>query len=190
MSIQLIRRIAGRQLCAFLIGALWLAAPAPTAAQAPGGLSAAERDVLGRVKERRIVEATKTLADDRFEGRGTLQPCGEKAAAWIADRMKRLGLAPGGDGGSYMQRVPLVATEFVEPTHVTVDGTPLTYGTDWSTFGTFADLQARGPLIFVGHGVVSKTFGRDDLKGVDLAGKGHGRGREHGLHAVGAAGEG
>jgi len=164
-------RAARRRVCALLIGALCLASAAPTAAQTTRELSAAERDVLRRIKEKTIVESTKTLADDRFEGRGTLQPGGDKAAAWIADRMKRLGLAPGGDNGTYMHQVPLTASEFVDPTHVTVDGTPLAYGTHWSTIGTLADLQVRAPVVFVGYGVVSKTFGRDDLKGVDLAGK-------------------
>ncbi|MFN8095907.1 MAG: M28 family peptidase, partial [Vicinamibacteria bacterium] len=124
-----------------------------------------------RIKARIIREATKALADDRMEGRGTLQPGGEKAAAWIADRMKTLGLAPGGEGGTYYQQVPLVATELVEPTKVSVDGAPLVYGKDWSALGTFADLQVSAPLVFVGHGTVSKKFGRDDLKDVDLKGK-------------------
>jgi hypothetical protein len=66
--------------------------------------------------------------------------------------------------------VPLVATELVEPTRVSVDGTPLTYGKDWSSLGAFADLQVSAPLVFVGHGLVSKKFGRDDLKDVDLRG--------------------
>jgi Zn-dependent M28 family amino/carboxypeptidase len=167
----LTRRVAGFRACAFVLGVLCLASTAGTAAEPPPGLSPTEREVFRRIKARIIREATKTLADDRFEGRGTLQPGGDKAAAWIADRMKTLGLAPGGEGGTYLQPVPLVATEFVEPTRVSVDGTPLTYGTDWSALGTFADMRVSPPLVFVGHGLVSKKFGRDDLKDVDLRGK-------------------
>jgi hypothetical protein len=154
-----------------VLGGLCLASAAGRAADTPGGLSAAERDVLRRVKERSIVETTKTLADDRFEGRGTLQPGGERAATWIADRMKKLGLAPGGEGGTYMQQVPLEASEFGQASHITVDGTPLAYGTDWSALGAYPDLQLSAPLVFAGHGLVSKPFGRDDLKDVDLKGK-------------------
>jgi Zn-dependent M28 family amino/carboxypeptidase len=163
-------RAARRRVCALLIGVLCLASAAPTAAQTTRELSAAERDVLRRVKEKTIVESTKTLADDRFEGRGTLQPGGDKAAAWIADRMKRLGLAPGGDGGTYMQQVPLEASDFDESTHVTISGTALPYATDWSTIGSVADRKLEAPLVFVGHGLVSKKFGRDDLKDADLKG--------------------
>ncbi len=32
-------------------------------------------------------------------------------------------------------------------------------------------MQVSAPLVFVGHGLVSKKFGRDDLKDVDLKGK-------------------
>jgi Zn-dependent M28 family amino/carboxypeptidase len=152
-------------------GALCLALATTAVAQPPRGLSAAERDVLGRIKERSIVSVTKTLADDRFEGRGTLQPGGEKSAAWIADRMKKVGLAPGGDGGTYMQQVPLAASDFSDATHVSVGGTRLAYATDWSAIGSVADMKLDAPLVFVGHGVVSKKFGRDDLKDVDLKGK-------------------
>ena len=155
-----------------LVGAvLSLASIAAVAAQAPRGLSPEEQDLVRRVKVGSIRQATKALADDRLEGRGSLQPGGDKAAAWIADRMKRIGLAPGGESGSYLQPVPLTAAEFVEPTHVSVDGTRLTYGSDWSSLGTYIDLQTTAPLVFIGHGLVSKTFGRDDLKDVDLKGK-------------------
>jgi hypothetical protein len=163
--------VAGLRACALVLGALCLASAAGTAAEPPPGLSPTEREVFRRIKARIIREATKALADDRFEGRGTLQPGGDEAAVWIADRMKTLGLAPGGEGDTYLQPVPLVATEFVEPTRVSVDGTPLTYGTDWSALGTFTDMHVSPPLVFVGHGMVSKKFGRDDLKDVDLRGK-------------------
>lgn len=164
-------RAGGFRPCALVLGVLCLASTAGTAAEPPPGLSPAEREVFRRIKARIIRETTTTLADDRFEGRGTLQPGGDEAAAWIADRMKALGIAPGGEGGTYLQQVPLVATELVEPTRVSVDGTPLTYGTDWSTFGPTSDLQMSAPLFFAGHGMVSKRFGRDDLKDADLEGR-------------------
>jgi len=47
------------------------------------------------------------LADDSMEGRGTATDGGDRAAKFIAEQMKRIGLEPGGDSG-YFQRVPLV----------------------------------------------------------------------------------
>ncbi|MFO7894866.1 MAG: M20/M25/M40 family metallo-hydrolase [Longimicrobiales bacterium] len=61
----------------------------------PGGL-ADVADFTGRY-----------LADDALEGRLAGSPGAACAASYIAFAMHRLGLAPGGDGGSYFQDVPL-----------------------------------------------------------------------------------
>jgi len=49
------------------------------------------------------------LADDSMEGRGTATRGGDRAARFIADRMREYGLVPAGDSG-YFQRVPLAAS--------------------------------------------------------------------------------
>src|SRR5690606_39571565 len=51
------------------------------------------------------------LASAEFEGRGTGEPGGEKAAEYIANEFKRLGLAAPVDG-SYFQPVKLTRTRF------------------------------------------------------------------------------
>ena len=48
------------------------------------------------------------LAHDSMEGRGTATSGGDRAARFIADRMREYGLIPAGDSG-YYQRVPLAA---------------------------------------------------------------------------------
>src|SRR5205809_757318 len=47
----------------------------------------------------------KAISDDVFEGRGPGTASGEAAAQWIADELKRMGIAPG-NHGSYFQDVP------------------------------------------------------------------------------------
>lgn len=47
------------------------------------------------------------LASDEMGGRATPSPGLEKAAAYLAGEFERLGLEPGGDGGSFLQRYPL-----------------------------------------------------------------------------------
>jgi Zn-dependent M28 family amino/carboxypeptidase len=49
------------------------------------------------------------LADDSMQGRGTATPGGDRAARFIADRMREYGLVPAGDSG-FFQRVPLSAS--------------------------------------------------------------------------------
>src|SRR5690242_3007646 len=49
------------------------------------------------------------LADDSMQGRGTATPGGDRAARFIADRMRQYGVVAAGDSG-YYQRVPLSAS--------------------------------------------------------------------------------
>ena len=49
-----------------------------------------------------ILARDKAIADDSFEGRGPGAKNGEAAAAWIANELKRIGIAPG-NNGSYFQ---------------------------------------------------------------------------------------
>jgi Zn-dependent M28 family amino/carboxypeptidase len=50
-----------------------------------------------------------TLAADSMEGRRTGSPGANKAAAFIVAEMKGLGLKPGGDSGTFMQKVPFAS---------------------------------------------------------------------------------
>lgn len=54
-----------------------------------------------------------TLASKEFEGRGTGQPGYEKAANYVADHFKSLGLEARGENGSYFQTVPWQMTAVV-----------------------------------------------------------------------------
>ena len=63
----------------------------------------------GLVAERDVRRLLTALAADSLEGRGTGTPGSARAAAIIAEEMRRIGLEPGGDSGFY-QRVPLAIT--------------------------------------------------------------------------------
>src|SRR3982751_5304385 len=65
---------------------VWPAHPQTTAAITAADLSAHD----------------KAISDDAFEGRGPGTPAGEASAQWIADDLKRMGIAPG-NHGSYFQ---------------------------------------------------------------------------------------
>ena len=47
------------------------------------------------------------LASDELQGRSTGSPEAEKAAAWLAAELARAGIEPAGDGGTFLQAVPL-----------------------------------------------------------------------------------
>ncbi len=66
-----------------------------------------------------------------------MQPGGERAAKWIAEQMKTMGLKPLGENGSYLQSVPVTETTLAPETTMNVAGQPLPLGKDrvrsWAT---------------------------------------------------------
>ncbi len=148
----------------FTAAALALAACSPSAPSAPAAAPEnpppPAEELLLPLPEGTVPEITaadiavrvKTLADDVFEGRGPGTPAGEASAAWIAAELSRIGLEPGGDNGSWFQKVEMV--------NQTVD--PAT-----SSLISFA----ASDVVFVGYGAVAPEYGWDDYGNQDYAGK-------------------
>src|ERR1051325_4551018 len=61
------------------------------------------------------------IAADDLEGRSTFSEGLGLAAAYIADQLKDAGVKPGGDHGTYFQRVPVLGVSTVNRSSVTVD---------------------------------------------------------------------
>ena len=64
-------------------------------------------------------------ADDSMMGREAGTPWNLKATAYIADQVRRMGLRPAGDSGTFFQDVPLVRSVFDSTTGITADGVTL-----------------------------------------------------------------
>jgi hypothetical protein len=117
------------------------------------------------------------LASDEMAGRniGTLED--HLATDYIASEFMRLGLKPVGDGGSYFQKMEIVAGD-LDKAHTaltaTLGGVEHTYTIDkdfrWNRQSLRAD-HACGPVVFAGYGISAPEFEYDDLTGVDLKGK-------------------
>ncbi len=119
----------------------------------------------------------KYLASDELEGRG-VGTRGEKLATeYIAAQLQAEGLRPGGDNGSYFQRVPLVGATTESSATLTISGKTgrraLNFVKDY--VGTASSQKPENNFdaeaVFVGHGISAPEFGWDDYKGEDLAGK-------------------
>ncbi len=82
------------------------ATPVQTAqtAQTPASV---RQSAAGRVSEADVRAALYTLAADSMEGRMTASPGGARAARYIAEQMRSIGLTPAGDSG-FFQRVPVM----------------------------------------------------------------------------------
>jgi Zn-dependent M28 family amino/carboxypeptidase len=140
--------------------------------QAAPALPAAERDLSANVKVETIKEVTAALSADEMQGRGTAQPGGDKAAAYLAERFSKLGLKPLGDKGSYLQAINFRTTEFLPETSFMVGNNTLKLGSDYVVAPPVSgEKNASGNLVFVAYGLTSTTPKRNDLAGVDVRGK-------------------
>ncbi len=141
------------------------APPAADAALAEGGAG-------------RIEAHVRFLADDLLEGRDAGTRGYDIAALYVAAEFRQLGLAPGGDDGGYLQRVPMLKVERLrEDARFTIDHDgaqrAFAFESEWLP-GANANAEQftlSAPLVFVGQGVVAPEFDHDDFAGVDVRGK-------------------
>lgn len=109
---------------------------------------------------------TDALSGDDMEGRDTGSAGYDRAAAYTADRFKRAGLLPAGDGGTYFQRIDFDEMEVIpEGTSFTVnyaagDARPLRFLHEISVAPTW-DMVKRidAPLVFRGYCAPSDMTG-------------------------------
>jgi len=151
-------------------------APARRAAEAPL-LTPAVRKAMEKVQAEGIREHVRQLADDRLQGRDTGSPGADLAADYIAAQFKQLRLKPGGDEGSYFQKVPFVRSRMdFEASHLVLhtpgDETTLQLGKDLLVNGPVrTEASLRAPLVFAGYGITAPEFKHDDYAGLDVKGK-------------------
>ena len=128
-----------------------------------------------------LAKRVKALADDTFEGRGPGTPVGEAAAAWIGAEMARIGLQPGGDNGTYFQKVAMV-NQAIDPeqsflTFTAPDGTemPTVLKEDaviWTKHQETNTISFEpSDVVFVGYGVDAPEYQWNDYGDQDYTGK-------------------
>jgi len=164
-----LRRIASALCCLVLLSTVVAQQPAPSTGTT---LSADEQSLANAIKTETIKTITADLAADDMQGRGTMQPGGDKAAAYIADRFAKLGLKPLGNKDTYLQTVKFRETRILPDARITVGDDVLNLGRDFYLTPPFTgNKKASGDLVFVAYGLDSTRPKRDDTAGIDLAGK-------------------
>ncbi|MGK6323793.1 M28 family peptidase [Sphingomonas sp. DT-51] len=123
---------------------------------------------------KRLSDDVRTLAAPDFGGRAPGTPGERKTLDWLVARFKALGLAPAGDDGQYLQRVPLIHTRVAPDAAMRAGDLVLTQGKEVAVTSVrhAATIAIKdSPLVFVGHGVRAPEVKWDDFKGLDLRGK-------------------
>ncbi|MDB4905595.1 MAG: hypothetical protein JWO05_379 [Gemmatimonadetes bacterium] len=171
------RAIRGWSLALVVAGCRSASIPPSTEPPAP---VAAISGTLGAITPDELRRDLTAFADDSMRGRETGTPEAEKAAAFIAERARELGLEPAGDS-MYLQRVPLVRERIGPNTRFEVRGgdgpVSLAVGREVVPFLNLGEgvplprLSADGDVVFVGYGISTSALKRDDFTGIDMSGK-------------------
>jgi peptidase M28-like protein len=146
----------------------FLMLPGLLAGQSPASVQRAVQSITPDDIRRRI----GIIADDSMRGRDTPSPELEKVAAYIASEFRRLGLKPGGDNGTFLQRYAIDRVQFVAESSIAIvhgggDAT-LAYGRDFVfSDNMFENGDYAGDLVLLTGAVGTVT----QLDTAALAGK-------------------
>ena len=128
--------------------------------------------------EGRIEGDVRTLAADDMQGREAGTPGYDKAAEYVAKRMREIGLQPAGENGSYFQQVPLLkAVRQQEGARLAVMHPQRTVELRFkeqfvpSPNYDAPSSEVSAPAVFVGFGVHAPGLKHDDFAGLDVRGK-------------------
>ena len=142
-------------------------AHAPTAAPA---LPKAEVKAADRITAAVLSERLHFVASDAMQGRDTPSPGLDETAKFIADNLKRWGVKPAGDEGTYFQRIALRRTKVdAAQTSAALNDQPFRLGPDF-TVANYAG-TAAGSLVYVGTGWFIKAKNMNPYEGVDVRDK-------------------
>ena len=94
----------------------------PRLAPAPTSAAITPRDLQIRLYQ---------FADDSMQGRQVGRLGNMKGTAYIGAEMKRLGLVPAGDNGTYFQVLPYHLKQFTNHSRLTYGGNPLAWMDEW-----------------------------------------------------------
>jgi hypothetical protein len=167
-----------RQLAFWVLGLAGCAgqAPSPPAA-VPAPVPVPPTTARASISDAVLRAELTAFAADSFRGRETGTPDAERAARYLAERLRAIGADPAGDSG-YFHRVPLVRQYLSPRTTFTVTeggrASALAVGEDVVPIlspgeNLYTKHRASGDVVFAGLGM--STPSRDDLAGLDLRDK-------------------
>lgn len=145
--------------------------------------SAAENRDDARAAELRLFHSVKLLASDELEGRGVGTAGLDRAADYIAEQFKAIGLKTNlFDGGPFQTFKMVVETAQGEPNRATLIGPmsgqhpagqtiELKLGEDFNPLAVGGSGKFDLPLVFAGYGITGSKEDYDDYADIDVEGK-------------------
>jgi aminopeptidase YwaD len=118
-------------------------------------------------------EHARFLASEKLTGRGVDTPGIVLARDYVAAEFAKIGLQPGGDNGTYLQRFEVVTGVKIRPPASLIFGEELalTLNQDWTPLGFSASNKVEAEVVFAGYGITATHYGYDDYGAIDAKGK-------------------
>jgi hypothetical protein len=121
----------------------------------------------------------KELVSEKYGGRLTGTAEYNASADWVISLLKKWGVRPAGDGGTYLQSFPnpytLVFPGCEVYLRIPVKGSEIRkyyrYEDEFIPGGTSGNGEVTAEVIYVGYGVTAPELGYDDYSGIDVKGK-------------------
>ena len=133
---------------------------------------------LKMVSPKALEQHIAFLADNQMRGRLPGTPEFETAVQYIENQYRQLGVSPGGESGSYRQKVTIRnARLHVETSSLSIilneNTEVLEFGRDYSLSPDMNAAQnaVEAPVVFAGYGISVPQLGYDDYQGLDVKGK-------------------
>ena len=122
---------------------------------------------LNLIKTEELKKDLYEFADAKFKGRsaGTLDEL--KAAAWLAEKYRAIGIKPAGDDGTYFQYFPLWRNYVTPQSTFYLNEKPMALWKDVA-IAQMANIKIDAPIIYLGN-VLDLTNSSTDVKGKIVA---------------------
>ncbi len=161
-----------KTLCQVLVAAVALAGATVYVRAQAGALPPAVRAAADAISAEQVAWDLAVLASDDNRGRNTPSPGFDAAADYIAARLARAGLKPGGDQGGFRQHYELRETRVDgDAATIEIDKRRFAFGRDFAMRSLAAPIEGTLPVVYVGHGWVIPDRKIDPYAGVDVRGK-------------------
>jgi hypothetical protein len=150
---------------------LALAFALPVAAQ-DGPRTYTARPTAAAIRPADAMSRLYVLADDSMKGREAGRRGNVMATEFIAAELRRAGLEPMGENGTFFQTIPLVRKGLGRGAALSVDGAPLTLWTEWAPLPTTENvfpfipaLSAAGAQVVFGGRIGGETIPAEQARG-------------------------
>ena len=137
-------------------------------------------DAMHGISSHTIMAHVNELCAEKYGGRLTGTPGYDASAQWLASMLKKWGVKPGGDNGTYFQKFPNPYTLVLESGSIqlhipfkknTVIRKSYEYQNDFFPGSTSGSGEVEAEVVYVGYGITAPELGYDEYKGLDVRGK-------------------